>query len=445
MPLFIGFYMGFIVMIVMYNLHWYVITRDKSYLYYSIFKALGIVTTSFAIFSSPIDGATYHAVVTILLITLVLFVQELLELKKYIPLAHTALNIVIIILVAGYFSCLYFNNYSAYEQPFSLLVSPFIILGIVAHFRGNKTAKYLVIAWTLSISTMGIHELHQFEVIDLYPSFPFDLLSGMIDSIILSYAIFVKTRTVFRENEEKVKIMVHQSKLVASGQMLENISHQWHQPLNRISAYIINMQSYLLEKKHKEPYLSIALNQSQRQLEYMANTLQDFTSFHKREAKKETFMVSTVIENVLNIIGQTLEHKGIKVELQIDSDFKIHSYPNELSQVLLNLIQNAQDELVNRKVKNPYIKIVVDKHQISIIDNAGGMSNGTAEKIFDAYYTTKNKDSSLGLGLFMCKTILNKYFQTEITLKQYSDHTTFSICFKHFNTASSREGGMKSE
>lgn len=435
MSLFIGFYMGFTVMIVIYNIHWYIITRDKSSLYYSIFKALGIVTYTIIAYNLSVDGALLYAIVTVLLICIVLFVREFLELKKYIPLAYIVLNIVIIILTFGYFVCVYIDDYSVYNQPFSLLVSPGIFLGVIAHLRGNETAKYLVIAWTFSVSTFAIHELNQFEIIDLYPSFPFDLTSELINSIILSYAIFVKTRTVYRENEEKIKIMIHQSKLAASGQMLENISHQWHQPLNRISAYIMNMQSYLLENKHQEQYLSTTLSQSQKQLEYMADTLQDFTSFHRREAKKDKFMISTAVENVFNIIGQTLEHKGIKFELQINSDFEIYSYPNELSQVLLNLVQNAQDELIRREVNNSYIKIVVAKHKINVIDNAGGVDKNTAARIFDAYYTTKNKDSSLGLGLFMCKTILNKYFQTEIKLEQYSEHTNFSICFKHFDTA----------
>ena len=432
MPLFIGFYMGFIAMVVIYNLHWYVITRDKSYLYLSLYKTFVIASASLAVFLPSAEAMIFYAFSTVVLISLVLFVQELLELKKYIPLAHTVLNAVIAILIAGYFVCFYIDDFSAYELPFSLLLSPLIILGIIAHFRGNETARYAVITWALSLSVYAIHELHQFEIIDVYPSFPFDLLAGIIDSLILSYAIFVKTRTLFRQNEEQIKIMIHQSKLAASGQMLENISHQWQQPLNRISAYIINMQSYLLENTHKEQYLNTTLNQSQKQLEYMADTLQDFTSFHRREVEKETFMVSSVVGNVFNIIGQTLEHKGIRFESQINADFEIHSYPNELSQVLLNLAQNAQDELVRRKVENSYIKIVIDRYQISVIDNAGGMDKSTATKIFDAYYTTKNKDSSLGLGLFMCKMILNKYFQTDIKLKQYSDHTTFLICFKHF-------------
>jgi len=105
------------------------------------------------------------------------------------------------------------------------------------------------------------------------------------------------------------------------------------------------------------------------------------------------------------------------------------SYPNELAQVILNLIQNAQDALVNREVVQPVIVVIIDKNRISIQDNAGGIDDEIVAQIFEPYFTTNAKTSSLGLGLYMSKIILEKYYNAKIELHQTKQRTSFNIIF----------------
>jgi signal transduction histidine kinase len=434
MALFIGLYIGVIFMVVIYNIHWYVVTKEKSSLYYSIYKTIIVLNVIIAAKILPLGEVYLITCITMLLVFIILFTIEFLGLKKDSPLTYKILWGVIALLIAGYIRSLYWHDYSIYfHQPYSLVISPLLLVGAAAHRRGNKTAKYFVLSWGVGVFLVGISDLNEFGILLFYPDIPFKLVAGILESILLSYAIFVKTHTVFKENEEQGKVLIHQSKLAASGQMLENISHQWNQPLNGISAFMINMQAHILEKNHNVEYLNQALSKVQLQLEYMADTLHDFTNFHRRDAEKETFLASTVVDSVSTIIDQTLAHKNICFDLQVNEDFSLHSYPNELSQVLLNLVQNALDEHVKRKTKNATIKIIIDKNTISVQDNAGGIDEKTAKKIFDAYFTTKDHSSSLGLGLYMCNTILNKYFQTQLELEQTQDDTTFNISFEELS------------
>lgn len=416
-------------MVVIYNLHWFLVTKDKSYLYYSVFKSLLILTVVLSSVIIPDTPLYLHITVTALLIFIILFTQELLDLRRDFNAIYKLLNAVIVTLIIGNIICTYLNEYSIYKQPYSLVISPLVVIGYFAHRHGNDAAKYFVISWTVGNLLLAVSDLNTFEIIEFHPEIPFDLIAGILDSIILSYAIFVKTRTIISEKEEQSKILIHQSKLATSGQMLENISHQWNQPLNRISAFIINMQAHIYAGQRDQKFLVEALEQSQLQLEYMANTLNDFTHFHSKDSEQQTFLASFVVEEVRRIIGLTLELKNIEFRIQVTDDFSVHSFPNELSQVILNLVQNAQDELLSRKTENAYINIIINKNTITVQDNAGGIDDDISKYIFEAYFTTKDETSSLGLGLYMCKMILSKYFNTQLNLEQTNDCTSFSMSF----------------
>ena len=416
-------------MVCLYNLHWYNVTKEKSYLYYAIYKLFiiliylqstqTIVTNEFAIILSA----------NIIFISILLFTKEFLALNVNNKKMAVVINYMMVFLILFFAYSTAIGDYSHYNLAYSLALSPLFLLGLFIYLKGFEPAKYYALGWGLSLPMIGLTDINNFNIVDFYPDIPFSLIANIIESIILSYAIFVKTNLIVKEKEAQSKILIHQAKLASMGHMLENISHQWRQPLNRISVFIINMQTHIKDKYKDEKYLPDALNQTQLQLEYMSNTINDFTNFNKQSKDKEKFSVSSVISDVHNIIGPTLEKNNIMFETKILNDFSMVSYPNELAQVILNLIQNAQDALVNRKVKQPVIAVIIDKNRISIQDNAGGIAEEIVSQIFEPYFTTKTKTSSLGLGLYMSKIILEKYCNAKIELQQVKQRTSFNILF----------------
>jgi signal transduction histidine kinase len=427
--LFLGFYFGALLMIILYNFHWYSITKEKSYLYYAFFKTAMVFMMLQQ--SQIIPSSQFFIVLnaSVIFIFILLFSKTFLALKENFRSIDTLMNFMIYFVVFIFLYSVVTGDYDIFDQPYSLILLPFVIVGCYVYQKGFKPAKYYFIAWGISISFIAIDNLKNYGLIHLDTEMTFGLIGHIIESIILSYAIFAKTNLMVKENEEQSKILIHQAKLASMGQMLENISHQWRQPLNRISTFIINMQVYLNETYKDEKYLPNTLIQTQEQLEYMSNTINDFTDFNKRSKDKEHFFASLVIDSVLTIIGQTLEKNSIAFKIEIEEDFSIYSYPNELAQVLLNLIQNAQDVLMQREIKEPIISVIIRKNSISIDDNAGGIKADIVKQIFEPYFTTKSKSTSMGLGLYMSQLIVKKYFKATIELTQSNHRTSFNIVF----------------
>ena len=105
-------------------------------------------------------------------------------------------------------------------------------------------------------------------------------------------------------------------------------------------------------------------------------------------------------------------------------------YQNDYSQVLINIINNAKDALVERKIENPYIKISIFQEDENIIttveDNAGGIKVEPIEKIFEPFFTYQKVNGS-GIGLFMSKLIIENNMNGKLRVKNSSKGAFFKI------------------
>ena len=126
-----------------------------------------------------------------------------------------------------------------------------------------------------------------------------------------------------------------------------------------------------------------------------------------------------------------LQHSNIGLHIDIPDDFLIIGYPNEYAHVLLNIIKNAKDVFVERKISDPKITITglreAGKSVVTITDNAGGISEDVMEKIFDPYFTTKSNESGIGIGLYMSKLIIEKNMQGKLSVRNVENGAEFTI------------------
>ena len=220
-----------------------------------------------------------------------------------------------------------------------------------------------------------------------------------------------KIQTELEKNRRNQSIIYNQSKMAMMGQMLDNIAHQWRQPLSAISsnASFIKLQDELdiLERNS----IGSTMDNILLSTKFLSETIEDFRSFLRENRQKEFFDVKEVYLKTKKLLISVTKKSDVCIIDNIE-DIKIYGYPNELVQVLLNLINNCYDAFLDvdeDRKKFIFIDIYEQNKNvvIKITDNATGISPNIKDKIFDAHFSTKLHTTGTGIGLYMTKEIIN--------------------------------------
>ncbi len=233
------------------------------------------------------------------------------------------------------------------------------------------------------------------------------------------------------KNKDKDKLIFQQNKMAALGEMLGNISHQWRQPLMEINSIFLPIEAKLsMDIAIEKDELIDSINKLNDITNYMSNTIDDFRDFFATDKEKIEFKLLDQINSTINIISGVLKSDNIKLDIIIQKNPILIGYKNEYSQVLINIINNAKDILVQRKIKDPYIKISIYEKKDNIItkieDNGGGINVIPIEKIFEPFFTSQ-KINGTGLGLFMSKLIIQNNMNGKLEATNTENGAIFKI------------------
>ena len=247
----------------------------------------------------------------------------------------------------------------------------------------------------------------------------------------LNQSLETKVRLEVDKNREKDKQMLQQSRLVQMGEMISMIAHQWRQPLAAISA-----TSATIELKASFHRLTddIAMEKARNISDYsqhLSMTIDDFRNFFRPDKEKKETRYDELIRSVLGIIEVSVVTQNIKLVQELDCHETFSSYPNELKQVILNLIKNAEDVLLEKEVEAPCIKIKTyteeGQYILEVSDNAGGIDEEIMEHVFDPYFSTKKAREGTGLGLYMSKTIIEEHCSGILSVFNAKEGAVFRI------------------
>jgi len=215
----------------------------------------------------------------------------------------------------------------------------------------------------------------------------------------------VKYKT--EENLKQQQLLQEQSKLAAMGEMIGAIAHQWRQPLNALGLSIQNLEYDYEDGKIDEAFIKRYVKKNKETIKFMSQTIDDFRDFFKVDKTKEHFSAKSAVEETVSIQDASLRKNHIAVEIR-GEDFTIYGYRSEFQQVILNILTNAAYALKKSGAANPLIEIILQKHQIVIRDNAGGIDEQIIGRIFEPYFTTKDQGEGTGIGLYMSKMIIEE-------------------------------------
>jgi len=233
------------------------------------------------------------------------------------------------------------------------------------------------------------------------------------------------------KNREKDKQLLHQSRMAQMGEMISMIAHQWRQPLAAISASSASIELKASLNKLDNNTAQQKAHDISDFSQHLSKTIDDFRTFFKPNKKKMETSYDELIASVLVIIGTSIKNKNIELIQELNYHDKFATYPNELKQVILNFIKNAEDALLEKIPKEPYIKIKTYKEEgnyiLEVSDNAGGVPENIIDDIFNPYFSTKTKKDGTGLGLYMSKTIIEEHCGGELNVSNNNDGAVFHI------------------
>lgn len=240
-----------------------------------------------------------------------------------------------------------------------------------------------------------------------------------------------KVKAGVEEGKQKDKKILEQAKLARIGSMISMIAHQWRQPLSQLSAILMELETATRFKKVNDEHIFKAVEKSDEMIEFMSNTIDDFRNFYKPDKRKEEFFLSDSCKKAISIIEATLYNLNIELNVNVLEDKKIFGYPTEFSQVILNILSNAKDILVEKKISNPAINLTIQSKGtlgiLEIEDNAGGISKKNMELIFDPYFSTKDSSKGTGLGLYVSKLIVERNMGGELSVHNSDNGAVFKI------------------
>ena len=236
------------------------------------------------------------------------------------------------------------------------------------------------------------------------------------------------------ELRQKDQIMINQSRLAAMGEMIGNIAHQWRQPLNALGLLIYNIKDAFQFNTLNAEYLDQAVADGNRMVQNMSTTISDFSNFFRPDKEFVAFSATQQIRAAILLVESSYNNNNIAIHLDAPNDLELMGFPNEYSQVLLNLLSNAKEAVLGRNQLHQQLSRGVGIRLterdgygcVTVADNGGGISALILDMIFDPYFSTKDRGS--GIGLYMSKMIIERNMYGSITARNIEEGAEFTVC-----------------
>ncbi len=245
---------------------------------------------------------------------------------------------------------------------------------------------------------------------------------GDIESIVGTILDMTSLKILELEKRKHENLLAQQSKMAAMGEMLENIAHQWRQPLSLISTSSTAVQLHHEMNTLDDKVISSSMEKINEASQYLSKTIDDFRNFFSTDKKILRFNLNDVIDKCILLLSSKIENNKIKIIKQSE-DIYINTLESELIQVIMNLIKNGIDALEDKEDERLIFIDIIEEKSIVILkikDNGGGIEDSIKDRIFEPYFTTKHKSQGTGIGLYMSLEIITKHIKGDMNVKNVS-------------------------
>ncbi|SFV66767.1 Putative two-component sensor histidine kinase [hydrothermal vent metagenome] len=437
-----AFFFGALSIMLLYNFIFYLFLRNQTFFIYIVYHILvfivmlyynGMISQYYFPDSYNINGGNVPVFFLYLCVILAIeFLRTFLDIKDYTPRLDKLLRIFI-----GLIAILLILNpleLTPTHLPTLIMVPLSLLLIFTSAYHSfvlkRKVALFFFLGWLIMLLAIIVTAMLSFGLIvrNDFTSYIFQL--GVLTEVtLLSLGLAYQYKMAQEELLKKSEILHKQSKLASMGEMLANISHQWRQPLSEINAVAMKIDADYYQKVLTQETLESDLQRIEGITHYMSETVESFNSYFKKDKHRQDTSLKEILQNVLTLLSGSLNDIDIKITSQEYSTLNVHK--NELTQVILVILNNAIDALLENKIINKTITINIkkeeQKHILEISDNAGGIKTDNVEKVFEPYFTTKFKSDGIGIGLYMAKMLVQESLNGSLTLKNINNGAKFTI------------------
>jgi PAS domain S-box-containing protein len=238
---------------------------------------------------------------------------------------------------------------------------------------------------------------------------------------------------------QQERLIANQARLVAMGEMIGAIAHQWRQPLATLAMVVQRLHAVGCKQELAHGQLEEFKGNAMRQIKYMSETIEEFSGFYSKEKRSELFSPINCINDAVRLFDTQFASNNILVTIHTNNniDLLVPGFPNEFKQVILNLLGNARDAILESRITRCNheqgridIDIFINEERkliIDIGDNGCGIPDSIINRIFDPYFTTKAETGGTGIGLYMSRMIMLESLGGFLKLQRAENGAIFRI------------------
>jgi len=163
----------------------------------------------------------------------------------------------------------------------------------------------------------------------------------------------------------------------------------------------------------------------------LSRSIDSFRNVYYGQKEIVEFGVNALLSEIIFLYRDRFSNSGIEFESNLGGVVLLHAVPSDYAQAVINILDNAYEILVNRKVKNPQVSLTCacedEQFVVSIRDNGGGIDPSIREKMFELYETSKENLNNTGIGLFFSKMIIVEQMSGKIEVLDHDDGVEFKL------------------
>jgi signal transduction histidine kinase len=239
--------------------------------------------------------------------------------------------------------------------------------------------------------------------------------------------------------QQQQQLLARQSRHAAMGEMLGAVAHQWRQPLSAVGLIIQSLVKAYRRNLLNDDFVHQAEQDARRQILYMSETIDTFRSFFQAKQGRIAFAPETIMREVVAFVEPQFSSCDIiiKVVGSLPASTMVCGRPDEFKQVLMNLFANARDAIVScgdgadTGEKGTIILRLrkdIDSLCLEVEDNGTGIPVAVLPSVFDPYFTTRQDSGGTGIGLYLCRMIIEESMGGHLSCENTLQGALFRIC-----------------